>query len=90
MVLATIRLMWCSTLAACGVTSGDLLLLMRQQPTANPNASSRTAYNPDGSLADPHAVMQQLLSDPAALARLPPHVVDAVRSGNVQALQVGP
>ncbi|KAK9835886.1 hypothetical protein WJX74_010192 [Apatococcus lobatus] len=77
-----------STLAASGVANGDLLLLMRQQQAAPRSQPSATAsYNPDGSLLDPHAIMRQLQSDPAALARLPPPVADAVRTGNIQALQ---
>lgn len=77
-----------STLAASGVANGDLLLLVRQQQAAPQSGPAATAsYNPDGSLLDPHAIMRQLQSDPAALARLPPPVADAVRTGNIQALQ---
>ena len=79
---------WYRTLAASGVGNGDLLQLARQQPAGQSGASQRPSYNAEGYVIDPQAAMQQLLSNPAALATLPPQLVDAIRSGNVQRFQV--
>lgn len=82
-------LLWYRTLAASGVSNGDLLQLARQQPSGQSAGPQRPSYNADGSVIDPHAAMQQLLSNPAAMARLPSQLADVIRSGNVQQFQVG-
>ncbi len=80
-------------MGAGSVGNGDLLQLVRrppggQQPAASSQAPARAAYDANGYLTEPEAVMQSYRNNPAALAGMPPPIADAIRTGDVRAFQV--
>jgi hypothetical protein len=87
------------SLGSQGVGAGDLIMLLQAvaapAPSAAANApphpaqSQRASINPDGSLNNPQAIMQQLRANPAALHQLPAAIAEAVRANDIAQLEVG-
>ena len=60
----------------------------QQQPPQQPQQPQQPpGYNRDGSLQNPQAFLDALLSNPAGMNELPPQLRDAVNSGDVEAIQ---
>lgn len=87
------------SLGSQGVGAGDLIMLLQAvaapAPSVPANAapqpaqSQRASINPDGSLNNPQAIMQQLRANPAALHQMPVAIADAVRANDIAQLEVG-
>jgi len=79
------------TLQAAQVQDNDLLMLEpRPAARAQPQQAQQTqamARNRDGTLQNPQAFLDSCLSNPAAMAQLPPNLRDAVSSGDIDSVQ---
>ena len=91
---APITLLCSGTLQSAQVANNDLLMLAPRQAPQQPQQQApqqpqqqHLGRNRDGSLQNPQAFLDALLSNPAGLNQLPPQLRDAVNSGDVEAIQ---
>lgn len=79
-----------TALNAAGVHDGDLLLVLPVEASSAAEAEGRSRLLPDGSAANPHALLQALRSNPNTMANLRatnPRMAEVVQAGDIAAFQ---
>ena len=77
------------TLQDAQVKHEDLIMVIQRQPAPQAQRPQQqpAGRNQDGSLQNPQAFLDAVLSNPASMAQFPPNLRDAISTGDIDTLQ---